>query len=554
MKQIGIDKNKFLELFNKGYTDKQLSLEFNCSEGTIRRFRNKNNYTKDWYNKDSSKLDTIPDKDFIELYESNSKEYIVNYFNVCWKKIENKKKEIEKRLQINITKYKKIPEEELDKLKNKEMDLYEWKEYRDKLLNKYKICPHNLGRQLKEIYNPIKKRDKINIEELKEQLNTTKTLYQIADHFNVSHDCISYLIKQNNLERNYNLNTYKVLDKVSKHTLEEISRKELMELTGVSGSTIDRLKKKFPEFFNLKEPCKGLEKLVLGILYSYDKEVIRWNKTLIKPYEIDIYLPDYNLGIEVNDTKTHNYDIKKKKPKNYHKMKTDLAIKNNVNLIHIFEWELLDPIKYQIIKSILYNQIGKSKSIGARDCIVKEVSFLESKDFLNKNHLQGNVISKYRYGLYYNNELVSIMTFGNTRKTIGNNQNIQYELLRFSNKCGYHIIGGASKLFNKFITEVKPQSILSYQDRAHFNSNLYEKLGFEFIGFTNPGYVWTKPNSNEVLTRNQCQKKKLVEKGFDKDKSEIQIMRDQGYCRVFNSGNNIWVWKAFNKLEGEELR
>lgn len=78
---------------------------------------------------------------------------------------------------------------------------------------------------------------------------------------------------------------------------------------------------------------------------------------------------------------------------------------------------------------------GQNTKIYARKTICKEVSYNESKIFLDENHIQGNCISKYRYGLYYNDELISIMTFGKSRFKD------EFELLRFCNKKYENIIG-----------------------------------------------------------------------------------------------------------------
>ena len=96
-----------------------------------------------------------------------------------------------------------------------------------------------------------------------------------------------------------------------------------------------------------------------------------------------------------------------------------------------------------------------------------------TKDFLNSNHLQGNCISKYRYGLYYNDELVSLMTFGKMRKNLnGKKEEGVYELLRFCNKLNTTVVGGASKLLKHFIKTVNPKRIVSYTYKGWSNSNL----------------------------------------------------------------------------------
>lgn len=63
--------------------------------------------------------------------------------------------------------------------------------------------------------------------------------------------------------------------------------------------------------------------------------------------------------------------------------------------------------------------------------------------FLNENHIQGMVGSSVNIGLYYNNELVSLMTFGKKRLALGNKKsnNDEYELIRFCNKLNTSVVG-----------------------------------------------------------------------------------------------------------------
>ena len=123
-------------------------------------------------------------------------------------------------------------------------------------------------------------------------------------------------------------------------------------------------------------------------------------------------------------------------------------------------------MKRDITLSRLSSLFNLNKKIFARKCVIKKVSKTISKQFLNDNHIQGNSIDKLRYGLYYNDELVSLMTFGSKRKVLGNKNKSfnEYELVRFCNKLNFNVTGGFSKLLNNFIGEVKPSKIITYAD------------------------------------------------------------------------------------------
>jgi hypothetical protein len=261
-------------------------------------------------------------------------------------------------------------------------------------------------------------------------------------------------------------------------------------------------------------------------------------KNIISPFELDIYIPDKKIAIEYNGLYWHSELYKSD---NYHLNKTELCEKQGIQLIHIFEDEWL--YKREIVESRLKNILGLTKErVFARKCEIKEVNNKESREFLNKNHIQGNVGSSLKIGLYYNNELVSIMTFGDLRRLMGKNkENDSYELLRFCNKLDTTVIGGANKLLKYFIKTHKPKEIISYADRRWSQGNLYEKLDFTFIHNSKPNYYYIMKDKREY--RFKYRKDVLVREGYDKDKTERQIMKERGINRIYDCGNKKWLMK-----------
>ena len=260
------------------------------------------------------------------------------------------------------------------------------------------------------------------------------------------------------------------------------------------------------------------------------------NRTILDGKELDIFIPSKNLAIEFNGLYWHSEIYK---DKNYHLNKTIICNKNGINLLHIFEDEWLE--KSDIVKSIIKNKLGEwDKKVYARNCEIRVVGKLEEKSFLNNNHIQGFVGSNITYGLYYNGELVSLMSFGGLRKSLGyNSREGSYEMLRFCNKLNYNVIGGASKLFKHFIKINKPNQVISYSDNRYFDGSLYDKLGFEFIGDTKPNYFYVINYKRE--NRFKYRKDVLVKQGFDSNKTEKEIMIERGYNRIWDCGNKKWV-------------
>ena len=288
---------------------------------------------------------------------------------------------------------------------------------------------------------------------------------------------------------------------------------------------------------------------------SYELEIIEYLKSIgvediegsvrrlggIK--EIDILSEKHKIGVEFNGLYWHS-DIFKSN--NYHSTKSNKMSQLGYKLIQIFEDEWI--FNREICESILSNKFQKTKNkIFARKCSIVEVNHKTAKEFLEKNHIQGFCVSKYRTGLLYNGELVSLMTFGKKRKNLGNSKSAddEYELLRYCNKIHHTIVGGASKLFKNFIKTQKPKSIISFCNMRYGTGGLYAKLGFNEKHLTSPNYFYVKGLKRH--NRFSFRKDVLVSSGFPPDKTEKEIMKDLGYFRIYDCGNIKYEWINPNK-------
>lgn len=254
--------------------------------------------------------------------------------------------------------------------------------------------------------------------------------------------------------------------------------------------------------------------------------------------EVDMYYPDKKLAIEFNGTYWHSAIMK---GKDYHKNKTDACKKESIQLIHIYEYEWKnEDIKNKIIDLINCALYGYKERIYARKTSVCNVSVEDAKVFLKENHLQGYANCSVRIGLKYNRELVGIMTFGKPRFDIEH----EWELIRVAFKRNAQVVGGACKIFKHFLMMYKPINIVSYCNRDKFKGTMYEKLGFEFVCNTEPGYVWVGYD-NTVLPRYRTTKKKLIKKYGIEDSTNLtedDIMYMYNNYKIYNSGNAKYVW------------
>jgi hypothetical protein len=279
---------------------------------------------------------------------------------------------------------------------------------------------------------------------------------------------------------------------------------------------------------------------------NYNGEILSNIKNIINPYEIDVYLPELKIGFEFNGVFWHS---EKFKDKYYHLKKITTSLNNEVKLYTI--WEDDWTVKREICQSFILNKINKTPNIiYARKCVIQEVDYNTSRKFLNENHLQGDCKSSIRIGLFYNNELLSLMTFSKLRLPLqrfekNRSKDKHYELTRFCNKNYTTVVGGASKIIKFFIDKYQPIQIETYSDNLISNGNLYEKLGFQYEHTSNPGYWYLVNGIREH--RFNWRKNRLIKMGYDKNKTEEEIMLELGHYRIYNAGNKKWVYKNLNQ-------
>ena len=259
---------------------------------------------------------------------------------------------------------------------------------------------------------------------------------------------------------------------------------------------------------------------------------IKNTKEIITPFELDFYISTKNLAIEFNGIHWHSELMGK--DRNYHLNKTNLCLDKSVTLLHIFENEWIE--KQNIWKSIIKSKLNMyDTTIYARKCEIREVENKEKNEFLDNSHLQGQDKSSYKYGLYYENEFVSLLTICKPRY----NKNYDWEISRFCNKLNCKVIGGFSKLL-KHARKHLNGSIITYSDLRYSQGDLYRNNGFFELKNSNPNYFYIVENS--LKSRIQFQKHKLNEQleYFDEELSEWENMMMNGYDRIWDCGNKVF--------------
>jgi hypothetical protein len=273
---------------------------------------------------------------------------------------------------------------------------------------------------------------------------------------------------------------------------------------------------------------------------KYEQEIVRWLHE-VKPdivimpnyrikLECDIYLPEYDFGIEFNGLYWHNDTIIT--DKKYHFNKTMYFKENGISIMHVFENEWLN--KKEIMKSMIMNRLGLNKSVYGRKCEIKEISVDEYKAFCELNHIQGYNSASIKIGLFHGDEIVGSMSF--SKKGDG------YENTRTCFKKGLHVLGGTNKMFKYFLNKYNPKEIISFCDIGLFGGKSYLNMGYKLHSYS-IDYFYFK--GTDVKRRYECQKHLLVSflDEFDTKLSEYENMRRNGYMKVNCAGNYKFVYE-----------
>ena len=165
-----------------------------------------------------------------------------------------------------------------------------------------------------------------------------------------------------------------------------------------------KIEKTFTKHYGVPFSCIVNSKNRHGAMSSINKYFMKkliYNNINVKleyplqNFVYDFYLPDYNLLIEINPTYTHNIT----KPniynrtinKDYHLIKTKKAIKNNYQILNIFDWDSQDIIIENIKqkKFPTYKLINRKNffNIKTHDRIIDLEEKLDEQDLINKGYV-----------------------------------------------------------------------------------------------------------------------------------------------------------------------
>lgn len=280
-----------------------------------------------------------------------------------------------------------------------------------------------------------------------------------------------------------------------------------------------------------------INELLLNVIGSDNYQIN--SRSVIKNQELDFYIANKNLAIEVNGLYWHTQVGGSDRSNNYHLNKWKECNKLGITLLQFTNIDI--EKNWQLVESKIKRYLGISVPIiGARklEISINTLPAIE-REFMNTWHLQGHNSSRNLVlSATYNDEIVAMSTW--------KYKDGQAELVRFATNINYSFPGLLSKMISKFIKEVNfCGKIISYSNNCYGNGNAYLQCGFILDSITPPGY-WYTLNYLTLESRIKYQKHKLsklfnLSESDILDKTEWQIMQDQGYDRYWDAGHIKWI-------------
>lgn len=276
------------------------------------------------------------------------------------------------------------------------------------------------------------------------------------------------------------------------------------------------------------ELCNFIESIVDGAVIHNDRKLI-W------PYELDVVVPHLRVAVEFCGLFWHS-EINKEP--SHHKDKLDACRKAGIRLITVFEdeWDYRKDVVCERLRHIM----GASDvaPVYARKCRAAVVSTKLAREFCERYHVQGYAPSAIKIGLWHDAELVAVMTFARPTAAKGRKRNVdvsEWELSRFCSRG--RVVGAATKLFKKFVSEYDAEFVVTYSDLRWNTGVVYEKMGFQFKHESRPNYWYI--DGNRRIHRFALRKNS----SDDQNLTEWENRQKQGWRRIWDCGNSVWEWR-----------
>lgn len=320
----------------------------------------------------------------------------------------------------------------------------------------------------------------------------------------------------------------------------ECRRSDLVALTGYSPTSFNRICREL-NLQGITDDYRGLQNDVQNFVSSLYKGTILVEQ---RPefmrnkaghlQELDLYLPDMSLAIEVNGTTWHSEQGGKDgggKDKNYHYDKSRLCREVGVRLIHVWQHEWNNERQRPILESIIKSALGITERVYARKLVIEYRPSASMREFFDTNNIQGFRGGEFAACLVDPKTSEVIMAY-----LIGKGSHMSkghaYEVVRGASKLGYTVVGGSSKLLSAIFNDKQLDDIVYYIDYNYFDGrSLKDDTRWKFIS-EQVSFKNYDQKTGKVLNRNPSKHREITEK-----------YKTGEMLKLWNAGTATYVYK-----------
>lgn len=229
------------------------------------------------------------------------------------------------------------------------------------------------------------------------------------------------------------------------------------------------------------------QKEIYEFMKSLCSNVIKCDRTVIGPLELDMWAPDQGFAVEYNGLYWHSEKYRDSK---YHDEKSRKVKEKGASLLHVYsdEWSG----KRNIVESMIERRLGVAHTkVYARKCQVVSMSVTQRRDFFEQSHISGDARAKRSWGLVYEGKIIAAVS---VRKPFHKKWSQRLEIARFACSPKVTVIGALGKLSKHalaFAKSSKLEGLMTYVDLGIGDGHSYKKVGYAVVGSTSPTFWWT---------------------------------------------------------------
>lgn len=279
-----------------------------------------------------------------------------------------------------------------------------------------------------------------------------------------------------------------------------------------------------------------------------------------------IYLNDYDISLVINhqtynnSNKFHRRD--RSVDKKYHYQRYLDYQNDQKTLFQLYDWDFDSNGLRMLTKQNLIHQFTNQTKIDISTCEIKEIPVKLAKTFLSVYDIKGYSNSRFKYGVYHNDQLIAVVIFSSVNS---NNKRYDFELKRWAVKYGLKIDGLLEQVTKRLFEQHEDVNcIYSYSDNDIETGQYQLDSNFTFVSETGPSlrfvsrdntksidtYLWNIMTS--VTSEKSVVGADRLLKGLSLDVNTYNLdqyieeeltNRDgihKGYDRIYTSGSKKW--------------